>query len=206
MRSLLISSQTFSHLSDANGFCVSAKNLPSSLWYNGNAHYFYAHNDYMDNYCGCQEGHEMNDAYADALNQALRVISIRHRARAAALLAELGLYPGQEVLLLAAALGCEPPSVTQMARKLEAAGLISRRTSPHDNRATIVELTAPGRALIPSLKAVWRRLAESTLAGLITTAPEQLLATVEDLARSLSSGASASELHRDAQEQEAESV
>ena len=37
---------------------------------------------------------------ADALDQAIRLLSLRHRARAGALLAPLGLHPGQEVLLL----------------------------------------------------------------------------------------------------------
>ncbi|WP_279580045.1 MarR family transcriptional regulator [Fodinicola feengrottensis] len=68
---------------------------------------------------------------ADVLNQAIRLLCLRHRARAAELLAPLGLYPGQEALLLelartgpmiqaqlSEALGCEPPSVTLMSRKL----------------------------------------------------------------------------------------
>ena len=33
---------------------------------------------------------------ADALNQAIRLLSLRHRARAAALLAPLGLHPGEQ--------------------------------------------------------------------------------------------------------------
>src|SRR5918998_39476 len=96
----------------------------------------------------------MDFEHADALNQAIRLLSLRHRARAAALLAPLGLHPGQEALLLqlartgpmiqaelGEALGCEPPSVTLMARKLEAAGHIRRRPAPSDKRASIVELT-----------------------------------------------------------------
>lgn len=142
----------------------------------------------------------MDFEHADALNQAIRQIAIRHRARAGALLAELGLYPGQELLLLdldahgpriqvelAGELGCEPPSITQMVRKLEAAGLISRRPSPRDSRATIVELTDRGRDLIPHIKEVWRQLAEIMVAGLTTTSPNQLFDVVDDLARSLSS-------------------
>jgi len=140
----------------------------------------------------------MDFAHADALNRAIRAIGMKHRARAGAALAELGLHPGQEVLLLeldahgsrtqtqlAAGLGCEPPSVTLMAQKLEAAGLIARRPSSTDGRATVVELTDRGRALIPPLKAVWRRLAESSVAGLETTSPDQLQKVLDDLARSL---------------------
>jgi DNA-binding MarR family transcriptional regulator len=118
-------------------------------------------------------------AQADAINQAIRLLSLRHRARAEALLAPLGLHTGQEALLLelartgpmiqaqlADALGCEPPSVTLMARKLEASGHIRRRPAPTDRRASIVELTKRGEALAGQVKELWRALAEETVAGL----------------------------------------
>ncbi|MEU7866841.1 MarR family winged helix-turn-helix transcriptional regulator [Dactylosporangium sp. NPDC049140] len=121
----------------------------------------------------------MDFAAADALNQAIRLLSLRHRARAAALLAPLGLYPGQEALLLeldrtgpriqaqlSDALGCEPPSVTLMTKKLEASGHISRSPAPTDKRATVVALTDRGRALAQRVKALWCDLAEETVAGL----------------------------------------
>jgi DNA-binding MarR family transcriptional regulator len=117
--------------------------------------------------------------HADALNQAIRLLCLRHRARAAALLAPLGLYPGQEALLLeldragpliqaalSEALGCEPPSVTLMTRKLEAAGHIRRKPAPSDKRASIVELTDSGRALVDQIKHLWCDLAEETVTGL----------------------------------------
>jgi deazaflavin-dependent oxidoreductase (nitroreductase family) len=116
---------------------------------------------------------------ADALNQAIRLLSLRHRARAAALLAPLGLHPGQEALLLelarsgptiqaqlSEALGCEPPSVTLMTRKLEASGHIRRKPAPSDRRATVVELTDSGRALADQVKQLWCALAEETVTGL----------------------------------------
>ncbi|MEV0660377.1 MarR family winged helix-turn-helix transcriptional regulator [Actinomadura luteofluorescens] len=124
---------------------------------------------------------------ADAINQAIRLLSLRHRARAAALLAPLGLHPGQEALLLelartgpriqaqlSEALGCEPPSVTLMTRKLEASGHVRRRPAPTDRRASVVELTDSGAALAERVKELWCALAEETVTGL----PEQ---TVADL-------------------------
>src|SRR2546429_4263045 len=120
----------------------------------------------------------MDFEQADALNQAIRLLSLRHRARAAALLAPLGLHPGQEALLLelartgpmiqaqlSEALGCEPPSVTLMTRKLEASGHIRRKPAPSDKRASIVELTKRGEALAGQVKELWRALAEGTGAG-----------------------------------------
>src|SRR3954451_9812987 len=121
----------------------------------------------------------MDFEQADALNQAIRLLSLRHRARAAALLAPLGLHPGQEVLLLelartgpliqaqlGEALGCEPPSVTLMTRKLEAAGHIRREPAPTDKRATVVALTDRGRALAEQVRQLWCALAEETVRGL----------------------------------------
>jgi DNA-binding MarR family transcriptional regulator len=117
--------------------------------------------------------------HADAINQAIRLLSLRHRARTAALLAPLGLHPGQEALLLelartgpmiqaklSEALGCEPPSVTLMTRKLEASGQIRRKVAPTDKRASVVELTDSGRALADQVKRLWRVLAEETVTGL----------------------------------------
>ncbi|TDD80185.1 MarR family transcriptional regulator, partial [Actinomadura darangshiensis] len=121
----------------------------------------------------------MDFAQADALNQAIRLLSLRHRARAAALLAPLGLHPGQEALLLelartgpmiqaklSEALGIEPPSVTLMTRKLEATAHISRSPAPDDRRASVVALTDSGRALVDQVKQLWRNLAEETVTGL----------------------------------------
>lgn len=135
---------------------------------------------------------------AHALNEAIRAIGIRHRALAGALLAPLGLHPGQEVLLLdlaeqgprsqaqlAQASGCEPPTITHSVRKLEAAGLVVRRPSPTDGRVTLVELSSRGQQLVPGLKAAWQQLAERTVDQLPATPLDQLTSTLTDLARSL---------------------
>ncbi|MFF0613567.1 MarR family winged helix-turn-helix transcriptional regulator [Nocardia tengchongensis] len=119
---------------------------------------------------------------------------LRHRARAAALLAPLGLHTGQEALLLeldrsgpmiqaqlSGALGCEPPSVTLMTRKLEASGHIRRSPAPTDKRASVVELTDSGRALAEQVKQLWRELAEETVAGL----PQRTVAELPGLLTTL---------------------
>jgi DNA-binding MarR family transcriptional regulator len=131
---------------------------------------------------------------ADALNQAIRLLSLRHRARAAALLAPLGLHPGQEALLLeldrtgpriqaqlSEALGCEPPSVTLMARKLEASGHLRRKPAPSDKRASVVELTDRGKALAEQVKLLWCELAEETVAGL----PDETVAALPETLKTM---------------------
>jgi DNA-binding MarR family transcriptional regulator len=133
----------------------------------------------------------MDAEYADALNQAIRLLSLRHRARAAQLLAPLGLHPGQEAVLLeldrtgpliqaqlSEALGCEPPSVTLMTRKLEASGHIERAPAPADKRATVVALTDRGKALAAQIRQLWVTLAAETVrdlpAGTAKRMPEVL--------------------------------
>ncbi len=132
---------------------------------------------------------------ADAVMQAIRLLSLRHRARTAALLAPLGLHPGQEALLLelvksgpmiqaqlSEALGCEPPSVTLMVRKLEAAGHIRRRPTPTDKRASVVELTERGEELAGRVKQLWCDLAEETVTGLAAETVAELPGVLRTLA------------------------
>jgi DNA-binding MarR family transcriptional regulator len=137
-------------------------------------------------------------AQADAINQAIRLLSLRHRARAATLLAPLDLHPGQEALLLeldrsgpmiqaqlSEALGCEPPSVTLMIRKLEAAGHIRRGPAPTDKRAALVELTPSGAALTERIKEAWCGLAEQTVAGLPAETVAELPALLAAMTRNV---------------------
>lgn len=140
----------------------------------------------------------MDFEQADALNGAIRMIALKHRARAAAKLAEMGLHPGHETVLfllnangpqnqrqLAAGAGCEPPSITLMVRKLEAAGLVSRVPAAQDARAIMVRLTDEGQQAILRLKQLWQELADETIAGLTDTSADEVIAILSDLAASL---------------------
>lgn len=114
-----------------------------------------------------------------------------------------GIHPGHKLLLLeletagprtqaqlAESSGYEPPTITLSVRQLEAAGLFVRRPSPTDGRATIVELSDKGRALLPRLNAAWQQVAERTLAGLTSTPFDRLTEVLADLAAGLSCVAS----------------
>ena len=135
---------------------------------------------------------------ADMLNEAIHAVGVRHRLLAIAALAPFGIHPGHKLLLfeldegglctqaqLAAATGFEPPTITLSVRQLEAAGLVVRRPAPTDRRATLVELSDEGRALIPELKVVWRELALQSVAGLRYTPFDQLVDVLSDLVASL---------------------
>ncbi len=129
----------------------------------------------------------MNFQQADTLNEAIRAIGIRHRALCVAALAPFGIHPGHKLLLLeleaegprtqaelAAASGYEAPTITLSVRQLEAAGLVVRRPSPTDGRATIVEL-----------KTAWRLVAEQTVNGLSSASLGHLTEVLSNLAASL---------------------
>src|ERR671927_508397 len=104
----------------------------------------------------------MDPEYAEALNQGIRLLSL-HAGQEAVLL-ELDRTGPLIQAQLSEALGCEPPSVTLMTRKLEASGHIRRKPAPSDGRASVVELTDSGKALADQVKELWCALAEETVA------------------------------------------
>jgi MarR family transcriptional regulator, organic hydroperoxide resistance regulator len=102
-----------------------------------------------------------------------------HRSHVGALLAEHGLHAGQEMVLvelwqedglrggeLADRLGVEPPTVTKMLRRLEACGLVERRSDQTDARSFRVYLAPEGLALEEPVARCWRRAEETVLAGM----------------------------------------
>ncbi len=140
----------------------------------------------------------MNFEQADTLNEAIHAVGVRHRALAIAALAPFGIHPGHKLVLfelheggpctqaqLAAATGFEPPTITLSVRQLENAGLVVRRPAPNDRRATLVELSDKGGALIIQLKVAWRELAVRSVAGLTSTPLDQLTDALADLVASL---------------------
>lgn len=99
-----------------------------------------------------------------------------HRARTAAAVADLGLFPGQEqaMLLLAGgevrtvgdlaeALKVRPPTVSKTLQRLAAQGMIERKEHAGDARKTLITLTKDGarcaRGLASRMAAVEQALA-----------------------------------------------
>lgn len=109
-----------------------------------------------------------------------------HRSLAESELEKIGLHAGQEMFLLRLAedegqtqaqlaekMCVQPPTINKMLSRMEASHLVERRADAEDNRATRVYMTEQGRALQSSIKDVWRRLEEQTVASLTTD--EQIL-------------------------------
>ena len=109
-------------------------------------------------------------------------LSRAHRNRAEELLSPLGLHTGQEMTLfllweeegqthsqLAERMCVEPPTASKMLQRMEADGLLVRRTDPDDARVSRVYLTEHGRSLKQPVLDAWNRLEEETLKGLTET-------------------------------------
>ncbi len=109
-----------------------------------------------------------------------------HRKLAGTLLREVGLSPGQELLLmqlwerepraqseLTRHLAVEPPTTAKMLARLERAGLVTRERLVSDRRNTLVFLTDDGRALESSVRAVWRELEKYTVQALTPQEQDQ---------------------------------
>lgn len=144
----------------------------------------------------CPEPPLPSAARGGPVSHALSRVARLHRIAAGRLLKEVGLYPGQEFLMMSLwdcgpvrqselirTMGLDPSTVTKMLQRLEQGGHVRRRPDPADRRAVQVEATDEGaEELRAALANVWGGLEAYTLAGL--TAAERgefarLLAKVE---------------------------
>ncbi|XRQ08633.1 MarR family winged helix-turn-helix transcriptional regulator [Actinomadura welshii] len=122
------------------------------------------------------------------ISHAIFRVARLHKAFAGQLLRDVGLYPGQELLMiqlwdrgpqrqvdLVRTLETDAPSVARSVRRLEAAGFVRRTPSPTDKRATIVEATRASLALKRSVERIWAELEELTVGGMDAAEREQVL-------------------------------
>jgi MarR family transcriptional regulator for hemolysin len=126
-------------------------------------------------------------------NKALVKVAKLYRGAQASLLAELGLHPGQDVLLwvlgqepdgmlvseIAQRLGIESPTATRSLARLEAGDWFVREPVPGDRRAVRIKLTSQGRDILPNVEAVWRELAGTATTGLAPAERAQLVALLD---------------------------
>jgi DNA-binding MarR family transcriptional regulator len=121
----------------------------------------------------------VKDAYVKTVGYRLNHTARLQRARAAKLLAGLGLFPGQETVLkllaehdgrtmgdLAGALRVRPPTASKTIARLTAQGLVERRTSNGDGRLVRVHLTDTGRERANAIDGIWHALEQEMVDGL----------------------------------------
>ncbi|MFJ4339849.1 MarR family winged helix-turn-helix transcriptional regulator [Streptomyces sp. NPDC088915] len=113
------------------------------------------------------------------VGHALARVARMHRIAMGRRLRELGLYPGQELMMmrlwdcgpvrqseLIQSLGLDPSTVTKMLQRLEQSGHVRRGPDPADRRAVLVEATEKGQALRAGVEDAWRDLEARSLDGL----------------------------------------
>ena len=121
-----------------------------------------------------------------------------HRAHAARLLRELGLHPGQELLLmrllgrdgqtqseLLAAVGLDHSTLSVSLRRMQEAGLLTREPDWHDRRMMRVSLTDKGHAMREPLERMWSALEHASVGDLDAETIERFIATSEAIRRAV---------------------
>jgi DNA-binding MarR family transcriptional regulator len=124
------------------------------------------------------------------MSYAIFQLARAHRARAAAMLREMDLHPGQELLLmqlldrdgqtqseLLDSVGLDHSTVSKSLRRMQDAGLLIREPAEHDRRVMVVHLTDKGRAMREPLAAMWRALEETSALNLSAQQAESFVRT-----------------------------
>ncbi len=114
----------------------------------------------------------------DGVGPMLTLAARRHRVRTAALLVELGLFPGQDLVLqslgkqdgmtmgeIADQLSIRPPTASKMIARMTAQGLLERRGKEDDARLVAVFITDAGKALIEKLGKIAKKIEKDALVG-----------------------------------------
>lgn len=113
------------------------------------------------------------------LSYAIFALARIHRILAGTLIADLGIYTGQEILLarlgtedgqsqksLAHLLRLDHSTVSKMVGRLTVAGLVEQRKDEKDERISRVFLTEAGRRIQGDIEAAWGRLEAKTASAL----------------------------------------
>lgn len=121
----------------------------------------------------------MNYNYEDAINYRIQRIFRTYRRHVEDRLTALGLYPGQEHMLmqlwneegvtqsaLVERLCVEPSTVTKSLQRLEKVGFVERRQDSEDSRVSRVYLTDAGRELQVPVRQIWCDLEKVMVDGL----------------------------------------
>ncbi|MDT0479618.1 MarR family winged helix-turn-helix transcriptional regulator [Streptomyces doebereineriae] len=129
------------------------------------------------------------------MSYAIFQLARAHRAYAAAMLREMDVHLGQELLLmqlldrdgqtqseLLESVGLDHSTVSKSLRRMQEAGLLVREPAAHDRRVLMVHLTDKGRSMRERLAAMWRALEEISAQGLSAQQAESFVRTAYAMA------------------------
>ncbi|WP_406171929.1 MarR family winged helix-turn-helix transcriptional regulator [Streptomyces canus] len=136
------------------------------------------------------------------MSYAIFQLARAHRAYAAAMLREMDVHLGQELLLmqlldrdgqtqseLLESVGLDHSTVSKSLRRMQEAGLLIREPAAHDRRVLMVHLTDKGRGMREPLAAMWRALEETSARDLSAQQAESFVRTAHAMADAISSPA-----------------
>ncbi|MFI5681956.1 MarR family winged helix-turn-helix transcriptional regulator [Streptomyces cellulosae] len=136
------------------------------------------------------------------MSYAIYQLARAHRARAAAILREMDLHPGQELLLmhlldqdgqtqseLLESVDVDHSTISKSLRRMQDAGLLVREPAEHDRRVMVVHLTDKGRAMREPIAAMWRALEETSAQNLSAQQAESFVRTAYAIADAINSRA-----------------
>ena len=136
------------------------------------------------------------------MSYAIFQLARAHRARAAAMLREMDLHPGQELLLmhlldrdgqtqseLLDSVGLDHSTVSKSLRRMQDAGLLVREPAAHDRRVMVVHLTDKGRAMRERIAALWQTLEEASARNLSERQMQSFLRTADAITETINSRA-----------------
>ena len=134
------------------------------------------------------------------MSYAIFQLARAHKARAAAMLREMDLHPGQELLLmhlldrdgqtqseLLESVGLDHSTVSKSLRRMQDAGLLIREPAEHDRRVMVTHLTDKGRAMREPLAAMWRALEEISARNLTAQQAKSFVRTAYAIADAINS-------------------
>lgn len=121
-----------------------------------------------------------------------------HRAYAGELHRDVGLYPGQELLLmrllerdgqtqseLLSAAGLDHSTVSKALKRMREAGLLRREPAEHDRRAMRVWLTDKGRSMRAPIEDIWSTLEAASRRDLDAEGVDMFVAASERIRQAL---------------------
>ncbi|MEJ3749031.1 MarR family winged helix-turn-helix transcriptional regulator [Actinomycetes bacterium KLBMP 9797] len=136
------------------------------------------------------------------MSYAIFQLARAHRGYAAALLREIDLHPGQELLLmhlldrdgqtqseLLDSVGLDHSTVSRSLRRMQDAGLVIREPAEHDRRVVVVRLTDKGHAMREPIAAMWQALEEITARNLSAQQAVSFVRTAYAIADTINSRA-----------------
>ena len=134
------------------------------------------------------------------MSYAIFQLARAHRGCAAGLLRELGLHPGQELLLmqlfdrdgqtqseLLESVGLDHSTVSKSLSRMQDAGLLVREPAAHDRRVLVVHLTDKGHAMREPIAALWQTLEEASARNLSEQQVKSFVDSANAITESISS-------------------